>query len=297
MQYRVLGSSGLRVSAIGLGGMPLSLKPDRPTEADAIAVIHHAIASGVTFIDTANCYCWNDTDFGHNERLIGKALRQLPTSVRATIVVATKGGLTRPEGRWEREGSPASLRKFCDASLLALGVDTIDLYQYHRIDPQTPLADSWAALAQLQQAGKVRHLGASNHSVADLEVARRIAPVVSLQNQYARNYRNPELDGTLDYTIQHGMAFLPWSPLDGMGGAKNIGSKHALIAQIALRMGVSVYQVALAWLLSRGPMVIPIPGASRSASIADSAKAADVQLSTADLTALNAEERILGNPF
>ena len=299
MQTRVLGKTGVKLSAIGLGAMPLSVPDNRPSETEAIELIHHAIACGITFIDTADAYCLDDTETGHNERLIGKALRQLPASQRGKIFVATKGGLVRPQRRWDRDGSARHLRAACDASLAALGVERIDLYQYHRIDPAVPLEESLGCLKELQQQGKIRFLGVSNFSIDALDAAKKMADIVSVQNEYSRRHRLPEMVppgqpprpepdtiGTVAYTRTHGMAFLPWSPLNGIGQAKSLGTTDAAVAGVAAARGVSPQQVALAWLLAQGPQVIPIPGASRKSSVSDSVKAVDLQLTAAELASL-----------
>ncbi len=304
MQTRVLGKTGVMVSALGLGAMPLSVPDNRPAEEQAIAVIHHAIACGITFIDTADAYCLDDTETGHNERLIGKALRQLPASRREKVFVATKGGLIRPQRRWDRDGSPGHLRAACDASLQALGVDRIDLYQYHRIDPAVPLKESLGCLKELQQQGKIRFLGVSNFGINDLDAACSMVDIVSVQNEYSRRHRLPELVppgraprpepdtiGTLEYSHKHQLAFLPWSPLNGIGQAKSLGTTDAAVAGVAAARGVSPQQIVLAWLLAQGPQVIPIPGASRQSSISDSVKAVDLNLTAAELQALRAWQK------
>ncbi len=288
MQNRTLGSSGLTVSAVGLGAMPLSISPDRPSEADAIAVIHHAIDCGVTLIDTADAYCIDDTEAGHNERLIGKALSQLPQATRERVVVATKGGCVRPQRRWDRDGRPKHLRTVCEQSLQNLRVDYIGLYQFHSPDPGTPLAESVGELKRLKDRGLIAHVGVSNFSVDQLDQAQRIVEVVSLQNQFSPKCRTPETDSTLQACHRRGLAFLPWSPLNGIGGAKRLGEGQADAQAIAQARGVSVHQVALAWLLSKSPVVIPIPGASRRSSIADSAKAADLELAADEIQRLDA---------
>ncbi|QNN23747.1 aldo/keto reductase [Planctomycetales bacterium ZRK34] len=287
MQTRPLGSTGLQVGAIGLGAMPLSLRPSRPSEDDALGVIHHAIASGINLIDTADAYCIDDTETGHNERLIGKALSQLPPHERDKLVVATKGGLVRPGGRWVRNGRPDHLRAACEHSLQCLGVEAITLYQYHAPDPKVPLAESIGELKKLQDEGKIRHIGVSNFATDQLEKARRIASVVSIQNEYSPSCRDPELDGTLAESQALRLAFLPWSPLGGMDSAKALGDGDAVIEHLARRHRASPQRLALAWLLSKGPMVIPIPGASRRESIDDSIHAADLILSVDELAELD----------
>ncbi|HTV48213.1 MAG TPA: aldo/keto reductase [Phycisphaerae bacterium] len=287
MQMRQLGRTGLEVSCIGLGGMPLSISDDRPFEADAIKVIHRAIDLGVNFIDTADAYCLDDLDAGHNERLIGKALSELPAAKRQNIYVATKGGLVRPGRRWEPDGSEKHLREACEASLKNLRTDRITLYQLHRIDPKAPLAESIGCLKKLQEEGKIRHIGVSNFSVLELQHAETIAPIVSVQNQYSRKHRQPETDGVLEYSRQRGMAFLPWSPLNGIKGSKSLGAHEPLLESLAVAHNCSPQRVVLAWLLSKGPHVIPIPGASRIQSVEDSARAGDLKLRREEIEALN----------
>jgi len=182
-----LGPGGLVVSVIGYGGMPLSLA-GRPSEDQAIRAVHAALDSGATLIDTADVYCLDDSDIGHNERLIAKALKQWPGS-KDHIIVATKGGLTRPGGRWERNGRPEHLRRACDKSLAALGVERIDLYQLHAPDPRVPFADSVGVLAELKAAEKVRCVGLSNVSVEEIEEARGIVEVTTVQNRLSPFFR------------------------------------------------------------------------------------------------------------
>jgi len=288
MQMRQLGKTELQVSCIGLGGMPLSINDDRPFEADAVKVIHRAIDCGVNFIDTADAYCIDDSETGHNERLIGKALSELPASKRQDIYVATKCGLVRPGRRWEPDGSPGHLREACEASLKNLRTDRITLYQLHRIDPKVPLAQSMNCLKKLQDEGKIRFIGVSNFSVLELQQAESVASIVSVQNQYSRRHRQPETDGVLQYSQQRGMAFLPWSPLNGIRGSKSLGAFEPLLESIAVAHNCSPQRVVLAWLLSKGPNVIPIPGASRIQSVEDSARAGDLKLRQEEIAALDA---------
>ena len=287
MQTRQLGKTGLMVSCVGLGSMPMSVPAKRPSEQDSIRVIHHAVDCGITLIDTADSYCLDDSEAGHNERLIGKAISELPPAKRDGLVVATKGGLVRPGGRWERDGSPQHLRTVCEASLKNLGTPCITLYQYHRIDPKYPVAESMGCLKKLQQEGKIRFIGVSNFSVMELEAAEAVVDIVSVQNEYSRKHREPETDGVLAYTKAKKLAFLAWSPLNGIGGAKTLGHFEPLLESMAASHRVSIYQVALAWLLSKGPQVIPIPGASRPQSIEDSAKACALKLRPEEIEALN----------
>lgn len=278
---RTLGTSGILVNPIGLGGMPMSLA-GRPPEAQSVATIHAALEAGVDFIDTADVYCVDNSDIGHNERLIAKALREWRGH---DVLVATKGGLERPGGAWTTNGRPEHLQQACDRSLAALGVERIALYQLHAPDDDVPLEDSVGALAALRSAGKIAHVGLSNVSVDEIERARRIVPVVSVQNRCNVYDRRAFADGVIAYCERRGLAFLPWSPVGG-GRDRNRLAEDTTLGEIAERHGVSRHRVALAWLLAKSPCIVPIPGASKPAHAADSAAAMDLELSSADLAEL-----------
>jgi aryl-alcohol dehydrogenase-like predicted oxidoreductase len=272
---------GTDLFPIGLGGMPMSLE-GRPDEARSIRTIHAALDAGVQLIDTADAYCLDEHDVGHNERLIAKALR----GRRDGVLVATKGGHTRPGGAWEVDGSPAHLRAACEASLTALETDRIDLYQYHRPDPEVPYAESIGALKELQDEGKIRWIGISNASTDQIEEACGIADVVAVQNQLSLEFTAPLARGELALCESRGIAFLPWSPLGGISAAAEAAGAHDPVREAAEGHGVSPQQVALAWLLSLSPAIIPIPGASRPETIRDSLGAADLELSAEELDAI-----------
>ena len=282
MQQRRIGTT--TVSAIGLGAMPLSTKEDRPSRDDAVAVVHAALDAGVTLIDTADAYAWNQAEFGHNEALVAEALR----SYGATdVLVATKGGHTRDGTDWGLDGSPGYLRRACEASLRRLGVDAIGLYQFHRPDPGTPWEESMGALRALADAGLVRMVGISNADVGQIDSARSIVgdALVSVQNQFSPGYRSSS--GELAHCAAHGLAFLPWSPFGGVSAAGSLGASAPAFAAVAEELGVSVYRVTLAWHLAQSDVVVPIPGASRAASITDSAAAAGLELSPEHLARLD----------
>ena len=281
MPTRRLG--GLRVSAIGLGEMQLSLA-GRPDEAHAIRTVHAALDAGVTLIDTADAYCIDESDMGHGERLVAKALAAWPGDPDR-VLVATKGGHTRPGGRWDLDGRPEYLRQACEASLRALGVEAIGLYQFHRPDPKVPFAESVGALAELKAAGKVRLVGLSNVSVDQIDQARELVEVASVQNEFSPRFRRSE--GELAFCAAQGVAFLPWSPLGGIGRGRDLGGRHRAFAEVAEAHGVSPQRVALAWELAKAPVVIPIPGASRPETITDSLAAASLRLSDDDLARLD----------
>jgi aryl-alcohol dehydrogenase-like predicted oxidoreductase len=281
MPTRRLGR--LQVSAIGLGEMPMSLA-GRPDEARSIRTIHAALDAGVTLIDTADAYCIDGSELGHGERLVAKALAAWPGD-RDRVLVATKGGHTRPGREWGLDGRPEYLRRACEASLRALGVEAIGLYQLHRPDPKVPFAESVGALAELKEAGKVRLVGLSNVSVDQIRQARQLVQVASVQNEFSPRFRRSE--GELAYCAAERIAFLPWSPLGGIGRGRDLGGRHRAFAEVAEAHGVSPQQVALAWQLAKAPVVIPIPGSSRPATIVDSAAATRLRLSDDELARLD----------
>ena len=279
-EMRKLADAG--VFPIGLGAMPMSLE-GRPPEEQSIRTIHAALDAGVNLIDTADAYCIDAGDVGHNERLIAKALRDR----RDGVLVATKGGHTRTaDGAWELDGRPEHLKRACEASLRALATDRIDLYQYHRPDPDVPFAESVGALKELQDEGKVRWIGLSNVDTDQIEEALGIAQIAAVQNQLSLEYPFPIARGEVVLCEQRGIAFLPWSPLGGIPKAAEAAGEHHAVREVADAHGVSPQRVALAWLLSLSPVVIPIPGASRPESIRDSAQAADLELSHEELHAV-----------
>ena len=281
MPSRRLG--GLKVGAIGLGEMPMSLA-GRPDEARSIRTIHAALDGGVTLIDTADAYCRDGSEMGHGERLVAKALAAWPGD-RDRVLVATKGGHTRPGREWGLDGRPEYLRQACEASLRALGVEAIGLYQFHRPDPKVPFTESVGAMAELRAAGKVRLVGLSNVSIDQIRQARELVEVASVQNEFSPRFRRSE--GELAWCAANRIAFLPWSPLGGIGRGRDLGGRHRAFAEVAVAHGVSPQRVALAWQLAKAPAVIPIPGSSRPETILDSAAAATLRLSKDELARLD----------
>ena len=287
METKQLGKTGVFVSAIGLGGMPMSLS-DRPPESQSVNVIHRALDLGITIIDTADSYCKDEPDKHHNERLIHKALQSYNGDVN-NVVVATKGGLMRPNGNWTRNGNPQHLRETIRISFETLGGDKpIDIWQYHAPDPDYTIEESLAPAKEAVEAGMIRFVGVSNFSVAQIKQARDVVDIVSVQNQYNPWYRQPETDGVLEYCENEGLTFLPWSPL---GGSRRHASLQdfPVIAQLAKEKGVSVYCIVLAWLRSKSPCILPIPGASKTNSIEDSVRAVDVKLSDDEVQRIDRE--------
>ncbi len=285
MQQRRIGDR--QVSAIGLGGMPMSIE-GRPDETRSIRTIHAALDAGVTVIDTADSYHRDPTDVGHNELLIAKALR-LAGKGPDDVLVATKGGHRRPgDGSWYTQGGAEYLKKACEASLQRLDVEAIGLYQFHRPDPATPYEESVGAIRDLLDEGKILMAGISNANPEQIRQAQEIlgGRLVSVQNQFSPTFRSSEPE--LELCDELGIAFIPWSPLGGIANAGSLGAASAAFAQVATERGVSAQQVALAWELAKSPVVIPIPGASRPESILDSLKAVDLELSPEELARLDA---------
>jgi aryl-alcohol dehydrogenase-like predicted oxidoreductase len=285
MQHRTIGTTS--VSAIGLGGMPLSIEGRPDDRGRAVATIHAALDAGITFIDTADAYHLHAGEVGHNETLIAEALASYGGDT-SEVLVATKGGHLRPgDGSWTVDGSREHLIAACDASLKRLGVEAIGLYQFHRPDPSVDYADSVGVLAELLDAGKIRMAGISNANVDRIRLSREIlgGQLVSVQNQFSPQFRSSEPE--LRLCDELGLAFLPWSPFGGSSGAGQLGSRHAEFARVAERHGVSPQQVTLAWMLALSPRVIPIPGSTRPETIRDSAAASDLVLSAAEVEALS----------
>ncbi|MCU1596402.1 MAG: hypothetical protein QOK08_1234 [Actinomycetota bacterium] len=287
MKTRTIGD--VTVSAIGFGGMPISIE-GRPDEDRAIATIHAALDSGITFIDTADAYRKPGEGVSHNEELIAKALKSYGGDTSG-ILVATKGGHLREEPveyAWQQNGNPDYLKKAAEASLKALGVDAIGLYQFHRPDPTVPYADSVGAIRDLLDAGKIRMAGISNANPEQIKQAQEIlgGRLVSVQNQFSPAFRSSEPE--LELSTELGIAFLPWSPLGGIGNAGGLGDRFAPFKQIADAHGVSPQVITLAWELAKSPIVIPIPGSSRPETIKDSATASDIELTADEVATLDA---------
>lgn len=283
MVPRRLGVDGPKVSPVGLGAMLLSIA-GRPPEAQAIRVVHAALDAGITFIDSADAYCLDESEFNHNERLLAKALAQRPSN---DVIVATKCACRRPSGAWTVDARPEYLIEAAHASLRALGVDALDLLQLHAPDSRVPFEESVGALADLRRQGKVRHVGLSNVSVQEIAQARRIVPIASVQNRYNLMARQAETDGIVDYCTKNGIAFIAYSPFGGSRLAPTLGTLGQLAA-LAKRRRVSPYRLAIAWLLAKSPNVIPIPGARRPESITDSTRGVGIELGEADLREIEA---------
>ncbi len=286
METTQLGKSGVSASAIGLGGMPMSVY-ERPTESQSINVIHRALDLGITFIDTADSYCKDESDKHHNERLIHKAL-QTYSGDTSNVIVATKGGLMRPDQSWTRNGNPEHLRETIQVSFAAFGDKPIDIWQYHSPDPDYTIEASLTPAKEAQEAGMINQIGVSNFSVEQIKQARDVVDIVSVQNQYSPWHRQPETDGVLEYCENESLTFLPWSPFGGRRRHDNL-TDIAAIAKLAEEKNVSVYCIVLAWLRSKSSCILPIPGASKVSSVEDSVKAVDIKLSVSEVQKIDKE--------
>ncbi len=202
--------------------------------------------------------------------------------------MATKGGHTRKGPDWDLDGRPEQFKHACEASLQRLNVDCIDLYQFHRPDPKVPFEESVGALRELRHQGKVRHVGISNVDCRQIDAARAIVEIASVQNELSPRFPSPLRNGELELCKRHGIAFLPWSPFGGIPRAGGLRHSSTALTASAERHGVSPYRVVLAWLLARSPVMLPIPGASRPESVTDSAAAPSLRLDPAERTALEA---------
>jgi aryl-alcohol dehydrogenase-like predicted oxidoreductase len=284
MQKIRLGQTAEEIPVVGFGGMPLSID-GRPSEKQAREVLHAALDAGMTLIDTADVYCLDDSDIGHNERLIASVLEE--RTDRDEVRVATKAGMRRPKGAWTSDGSPAHIRSACEQSLRSLRVEQIFLYQFHVPDPRVPFEKSVEVFAELRREGKFRWFGLSNVSIGQIEQATQILPVVSVQNRL-----NPYFRESLDVAAECarlGITFLAYSPVGGGRLAKKL-PQFDVLKEIAAAHGSSAHAVVLAWVRSRGSTVVPIPGARTIEHAVDSARSAELMLDAEELAAIDAAE-------
>jgi aryl-alcohol dehydrogenase-like predicted oxidoreductase len=283
MERRAIGKSF--VTPVGLGAMPMSTRPGRNDER-SVHAIQTALDAGVGLIDTADAYSHAASDMGHNERLVARALRER-NGGRDAVIVATKGGHVRTDhGGWLVNGRAAYLRAACTRSLRNLGVDCIDLYQLHRPDPLVPFAESVGALRDLAGEGKIRMVGVSNVTTSQIDIARRIVDVASVQNQFAPGFVSS--DDEVRACERMGIAFLAWGTLGGVGNVDGLVHRFPAFRSVAQALSVSVARVVVAWLLARSPAIIPLVGASRPETILDSLAAVTLRMTDADVAALDA---------
>jgi aryl-alcohol dehydrogenase-like predicted oxidoreductase len=264
--------------------MPLSIQ-GRPPEDVGRRVLHAAIDAGLTLVDTADVYCLDEDDIGHNERLIASALGERDD--RDRIHVATKAGLRRPRGAWTNDGSPKHIREACERSLRALGTDQIWLYQFHAPDPRVPFEKSVETFAELQRAGKCKYVGLSNVSVDEIDAASRIVQVQSVQNRL-----NPYFRESLGVAAECGrreITFLAYSPVGGSRLARKL-PQFEVLQRIAAAQGCSVHAAVLAWVRTKGPTVVPIPAARTVEHAVDSARSVDVVLRSEEIEEIDGTE-------
>ena len=264
--------------------MRLSTEPDRD-EAAGSAVLHAALDAGVTLFDTADAYCWDDGERGHNERLIARALSTWPGD-RSTVVVATKGGMTRPDGRWVPDGRAKHLAAACEASCRALGVQRLDLYQLHAPDPRVPFATSVRALAALKRSGLIERIGLSNVTVGQIEEARRIAEIDAIQVEVSLWHDQHLLSGVVQYCVNNGLQLLAHRPLGGKK-ARSRTASNPVLAEIAAQHHATPFDVALAWLAGLGEVIVPLPGATRVETARAIARCRTLQLTSDELERLD----------
>jgi aryl-alcohol dehydrogenase-like predicted oxidoreductase/predicted kinase/histidinol phosphatase-like enzyme len=272
------------VPLVGMGCMRLSTDPDRD-EARGIAVLHAALDAGINLLDTADAYCHDEHDIGHNERLIARAIASW-SGDRSRIRVATKGGLTRPQGGWMPDGRARHLVEAADASWRALGVDRIDLYQLHAPDPRVPLATSVRALDALKRDGIINAIGLSNVTVGQIEEARRITEIASVQVELSPWQDAAILGGVAEYCATHEILLLAYRPVGGRQRRKRVIADKVLAA-VALRHGATPFEIALAWLRDLSPIIVPIPGPTRVETVHSIARAYAITLTDEDRTQLD----------
>jgi aryl-alcohol dehydrogenase-like predicted oxidoreductase/histidinol phosphatase-like enzyme len=267
------------VRAPGLGCMRLSTDKERD-DAASIAVLHAAFDAGIAFLDTADAYCRDATETGHNERLIAHAIETWPGD-RSRIVVATKGGLTRPQGGWVPDGRARHLAAACEASRRSLGVERISLYQLHAPDPRTTLSTSVRALDQLRRDGLVEAIGLCNVNVGQIEEAARITRIDAVQVELSLWKREALLNGVAAYCFEHGIRLLAHRPLGGAQGLRRAAA-HRLLADLAARHAATPHEIALAWVTGLSPHLLPIPGATRVETVRSIARSREIVLSDDD---------------
>jgi aryl-alcohol dehydrogenase-like predicted oxidoreductase/predicted kinase len=270
---------------LAIGCMRLSTDPDRDDER-SVTVLHAALDAGVTFLDTADAYCWTNDDIGHNERLLAQAIGSW-SGDRSSLTVATKGGLTRPDGRWEPDGRAKHLAAACERSCRALGVNAIDLYQLHVVDPRVPLATSVRALAALKRAGLVKAIGLCNVTVGQIDEARRITDIDAVQRELSVWHDGAVLGGVVEHCLRNQIRFLAYRPLGGRKSATRTAADGAL-NEVAARHGATPLEVALAWVSNLDPLVTPLPGVTQVGTAQSAARAQQIRLIDADREVLDA---------
>ncbi|MBD2567393.1 aldo/keto reductase [Anabaena lutea] len=288
MEIKKLGNTSVSISELSLGAMALSLIT-KPPELQAIETIHRGLDFGINLIDTADSYCRDESDKHDNERLIRKALQQYNGDT-SNVFIVTKGGYTRSGGNWILNGNPDHLRQTIRESFEALGGDKpIDMWLHHRPDPNYTIERSLTPAKEAVKEGIIRFVGLSNYSVEEIKRAREVVEIVAIQNQFNPWYRHPEFDGVLKYCEQEGLTFMASSPFGGIKGARRTSPLENLsvFTQIAEEKGISIYNLMLAWLRTKSPIIVPIIGASKPASVEASVNALTIKLSSEEVNRLD----------
>lgn len=278
----------VRIGAIGLGTQNLSV-PGRPDREVAIATVHAALDAGVTFLDSSDAYTTEQDGQGHNELLVAEALKTYDGDV-SNVILSTKGGLIyRDGGMWTRNGTPKYLKEAAKASLSRIGGDALELYHLHKKDPEHDFGDSLTALRDLLDEGIIKRAGISNVDLDEIVLAQDIlgGRVSSIENHFSLGHREQRAE--MEYAAAHGIAYLLWGPLGGLGGAAKIAERHPALGQISRERGVSPQRIALAWELTQSTTAVPIPGAVSPEQAADSAGAATLRLSEEEISLLDAD--------
>lgn len=281
---RKLGYSDIFIHHIGFGTWPLS-REGRPSDSESLHVLLAALDAGIDFFDTADAYCRDQSEAGYSERMLAKALS---LRKQAAPFIATKGGCLRPNGAWEMNGTRKHLSEACDASLKALQVDSIDLYQLHAPDKKIPWLETVGILAGLKKAGKIRHIGLCNVSLTEIEEARKITDILSIQNECNPFNLRAIHEGIVPYCEQNNLAFIAYCPVNGPYQHQRV-AQHLLLSQIAEKHRISSYQAALAWLLTCSSCLIPIPGSTKIEHVLSNFEARKVRLSAEQVDLLDRE--------
>lgn len=281
---RTLGYSKIKVYPLAFGTWPLTGLIDRITEQKAIELLQAVITHGVNLIDTADCYCLDETEHGYGERLVAKALASYPHPEH--IIVATKGGFERTKGDWINNADPAYLKKAVEASLTALNVSCIELYHLHSPSPYTPFLETIEALAQLQAKGKIKYIGLSNVSLEEIKTARSMIDVASIQNQCNPFDLSSFKTGIIDYCEKNNIAFFAYSPFGGEETSYRIAT-HPVLLKIANEYNATPYQITLAWLLAKSPIMIPIYASVKVNHVIDNLKAVEIHLNSTTIKELD----------
>lgn len=286
MRTRLFGKTGIEVSILGYGAMPLSVE-DRPPEVEALNVLQKVLARGVSFIDTADTYGLDPSDLHHNERLLAKMLSSVPNHP-SRICIATKGGTVRKQPGWEIDGSPPRLYQVIRESFEALGGEQpIFLWQHHWPDPRYSIPEMMKPVRQAVNEGLIRFVGVANYSIEQINQAREVVDVVAVQSQYNLWRRESEREGLLEYCERENLVFLPWRPLGGEGLAQRLGEIKPL-TDLATALGIGPHRLVIAWLLAKSKCILPIPGSRRLEHIMDCFEAENVRLTPFEIAKIDA---------